>query len=99
ELRARRVAVLRNLGFFVFFAIRIGLIAAHFPLAWFAAAQTLELGFVGAALAWSLRREGLALSVEGGLASECRRLLGESWPLIISGLAVAGFSRLDQVLV
>ena len=77
---------------------KVALICLQAPLIWFAFAVTFEsmlmaLGFVlmytrhGLKVNWVFKKE------------RALRLIRDSWPLILSGVAVAVYMRIDQVLI
>lgn len=78
---------------------RVGLILGGISLiafAWLYALQALALG-VGSLLLFALRRpDGLSLSFSGVRA---RELLAESWPLIVAGVSVTVYMRVDRVML
>jgi PST family polysaccharide transporter len=89
----------KNGAFLVTVLLRVGLILAKAPLVWFAAALTLELAL--AALALVLVYRGTGGTFLGWRPRRLRagRLLRESWPLILSGLAVMLYMRIDQLML
>lgn len=78
---------------------RLVLVAWHAPLIAFAWAAVIEVALAGGLLWWRARRRGLGLAVASGLAANVRRLWGDAWPLLASGLAVAIYMRIDTVML
>ena len=78
--------------------IKVALIVHGAGVAAFAAVVALEAAANAAALTLAFRRHG-----EGGPWSfdrtEAARLLAQSWPLMLSGLAVMVYMRIDQLMV
>ena len=99
EMRVRRVAVIRTVAFLVFAGLRLGLIALGMSVEYFAAALVAEQITVALLLGWIARQEGVGWSIGTASWAEARRQLSQSWPLVLSGLAVACYSRLDRVLI
>jgi len=69
------------------------------PLFWFALSNFLNIALTGVLLAGCYRYQGqtlTALKVSGGIA---KSLLSDSWPLILSGLAIMVFMKIDQVMI
>ena len=77
---------------------KIALICYRAPLVWFAFAVTLEsmlmaLGFV---LVYKRQGSGSSWTFRKNMAF---RLLRDAWPLMLSAVAVAVYTRIDQVLI
>jgi PST family polysaccharide transporter len=80
-------------------AARLALVAGRAPLLAFAWVGVAEVALAGSLLWWRARRRGLGLAVAVGLAANVRRLWGDAWPLLASGLAVAVYMRIDAVML
>ncbi len=80
-------------------AARLALVAWRAPLVAFAWVMVGEVVAASAILWWRARRRGLGLAVASGLAASVRRLWGDAWPLLASGLAVAVYMRIDTVML
>jgi O-antigen/teichoic acid export membrane protein len=74
------------------------LIWFHASLIWFAFAVTLESVFVALGFVLIYTRQGLRMSWTFK-KDRALRLLRDSWPLILSGVAIAIYMRIDQVLI
>lgn len=99
QMRVRRIAVIRASAFLVFAGLRLGLIAFGMPVEYFAAALVGEQVTVALLLYWIARQEGVGGSIGAASWAEVRRQLSQSWPVVVSGLAVACYTRLDRVLI
>jgi PST family polysaccharide transporter len=80
-------------------AIKIGLVAARAPLILFAAALALDAVFAAIALAIMYHRRGEHMRNWSVSREIARNILRDSWPLILSGILVAIYMRVEQVLV
>jgi PST family polysaccharide transporter len=95
-----RPAVLAvNAAFFAATLLRLGLLAAQAPLVWFGATLVFEAALAAALLIRAARRGGVALSGWRYDAGTARRLIAQSWPLLLSGMAVMVYMRIDQVML
>lgn len=99
RVAARDAVLARTLAFLLAALLRVGLIVAGAPLLAFAAAYVAE-ALLGAAavLAAYTRRGGRPLAWRPSL-ERARRLLADSWPLILGGLLVNAYLRIDQVML
>lgn len=89
----------RTLAFAITAGLRLLLVAVHAPLVAFAWAAFLE-AVLGAAAIWiACRFQEMKLSRWRFDSSLARRLLLESWPLILSGMVIMIYMRLDQVML
>lgn len=79
--------------------VKLWLVWAQAPLAWFAAAVVLDALLAAAALTWMFHQRGERLRRWRLTRAMTRTLLRDSWPLIISGLLIALYMRLEQLLV
>lgn len=80
-------------------AVRVALILRDATVVAFAAAVMLEAILLAAGLAWFYRRQERTRERWRFSRARARALLGESWPMIVSAVAIAGSMRLDQVLL
>jgi PST family polysaccharide transporter len=90
---AKGVMVLLGAG------VKLGLVAVGAPLYWFALAVVLDAVLAAAALQWVFRRHEGQLHVSEASWLEARRLVRESWPLVLSGILVALYVRCERLLV
>ena len=91
--------IAKNASLFIVSLGRVAAILLHAPVVAFAALFTLDILLSAVGIAWIYQRHGnrlLALRFSRGSAVH---LLRESWPLIISSVAVVAYSRLDQVML
>jgi PST family polysaccharide transporter len=99
QVRSKYAVVARNAGFLVVSAVRVGLILAVANVIAFAGAVALEalLAAMGLALAYRLSGERFGTwRVTRGRAAE---LLRTSWPLVLSGVAITVYMRIDQIML
>ena len=97
--QVRPVVIMRNVAFLTAAAAKIAAILLGAPLMVFAGLITFEFALVGIALYVYSRRLELGLTLANASLPEARRLLGESWPLIVRLLAIGIYMRIDQVII
>jgi PST family polysaccharide transporter len=99
QMRPAPVVIVRVISLVLFVAVRIWMVTAEAPVAWFAAAVTAEAG-VSALLFWQLSRSGARrLRILAADRHEMRQLLLSSWPLAVSSLSILLYMRIDQVML
>ena len=99
RVESRWVIYARNAAFVVVSTIRILLILNHATLIAFAWAASLEtvLGAVGLIIAYRANGQHV-LSWNSGV-SHLIKLMSDSWPLALAGMAVAVYLRIDQIML
>lgn len=99
RVQSRYTVMARNAAFLAMLAVRVMLILGEAGVEAFAWAASAELALAALALALSYRWQGLVWSALQPRLSRMRALLAESWPLMVSGLAVLVYMRIDQVML
>lgn len=99
EVRAHRAVVARTLAFALASALRLTLLVVHAPPVAFAWAFAAEAAFASLALALAYRTEPGRPPWLTPTLSRAGVLLRESWPNIVSGLAMMAYMKLDRVLL
>lgn len=99
QTQARYAVYARGAAFLLASALRVALIVAQAPLAAFLWVNLAELLLSGVALAVALQTRGMPLRSWRFQPGEARRLLGASWPLLFSGLAVMVYMKVDLVML
>lgn len=79
--------------------LRLLLIWGGAALVWFGVAVVFETVLAWLILGWFARRQQVSWWVGRYSASEARRLLGESWPLLVAGAAVLIYMKIDLVML
>lgn len=99
RMQSRYTVIAQNTAFLLSSAGRVILILNHAPLPLFAALIIIDLGVSSVILARTSAKLGCPVSAwrwDGALAGD---LLSRSWPLLLSGLAVIIYLKIDQVMV
>jgi O-antigen/teichoic acid export membrane protein len=99
QVKGRTAAQVNMVQVAIASAFRLGLIAIHAPLIWFAWAYIVEslAAVVGYVLAY--RRGGSSIRNWRFEKRTALYLLSQSWPLIIYGLALYVQAKIDQVMI
>jgi PST family polysaccharide transporter len=99
QVQSKYTVYARNGAFVVGVGAKISLILAGAPLAVFAAATSAELALSAAGLAFWYVRRGERIRGWRVDGARVRRLLSDSWPLILSGMAIMVYMRIDQLML
>jgi PST family polysaccharide transporter len=99
RLRSRYSVYARNAGFVVMSLARVGLILAGAPLIAFAVTSLIEAILAAAGLAVYYVKDGNSFSRWRSSAGKRRYLLKESWPLLLQGIVIMVYMRIDQILL
>ncbi len=95
-----RYAVLAKLAALIVIPlVKIGMIMAGAPVVWFAAAYTAEAALVALGLVITYHITGQSILRWRFRLAVAQRLLADSWPLLVSNLAIVVSMRIDQVLI
>lgn len=98
QSQSRRTVVAKMVAYVTSNGLRAALILGNAPLAAFAAVVAFESFLAAVALfgVYRLQRGPQAWTV---LSSQVRSLLGEGWPMMLSGISIAVYMRVDQLLI
>jgi PST family polysaccharide transporter len=99
EVASKYVVLARLSAFAVCSLARIMLILLAAGLVAFGAMITVEAALAALGLVLVYRRCGGSLDLWSRRASRARALLGEGWPLMFSGVAIAIYMQIDQVML
>jgi O-antigen/teichoic acid export membrane protein len=99
QVKGRTAAQVNMLQVLIASAFRLGLVVIHAPLVWFAWSYVVEVaaGVVGYLIAY--KRDGSTWRDWRFSKSVALYLLGQSWPLVIYGLALYVQAKIDQVMI
>jgi PST family polysaccharide transporter len=89
----------QNGSFLVFAAVKVALILGNAPLLAFAWATLAEAALVALLLLAMLSVRGLALRKLKVSLSRAKVLLEDSWPLMLSGIAITVYMKIDQIML
>ncbi len=98
QSQSRRTVLAKSIAYLASNGIKVALILNDAPLAAFAAVMAVDGLAAAVGLTLAYRRapcEGLWIRT----ANTARLLLSESWPLILSGLSIIVYMRIDQIMI
>jgi O-antigen/teichoic acid export membrane protein len=99
QVHSRPVVWLKNAVLTTFAPVTLALIWWQAPVTAFAWANAAQAALLAAGLAWLLLRQRVSL---GGLSvvwSRALALLANSWPLLLSSVAIVIYMKIDQVML
>ena len=99
QVQSKYVVWMENGLFLVFAAIKIVLIVAEAPLLAFIWALFAEGLLVSTGLMIVYARQGGEIRAWRAQISRVKNLIKDSWPLILSGLAIMVYMRIDQIML
>ncbi|OCQ92135.1 O-unit flippase [Oscillatoriales cyanobacterium USR001] len=99
QVQSKYTVLAKNSVSFFVAAVRIGLVTIKAPLLAFAGIRLVEVVLVGIAYIYFYRLTGNQIKLWRFSWERCRELLSESWPIVLSGLAVYVYSKTDQVML
>lgn len=99
RIDARPIVVARNISFVAFALLRACLVLLRAPLVWFAWAIVGEAALAALLMARRSRAEGFGVELRSARWQEVRSLAVTGWPLVIAGLSVSVYMRVDQVML
>jgi len=98
QTQSRRTVLAKLVSMLVSNGVRIGLILRHAPLEAFAAIQLVEVALGALCLGIAYRRFP-ACATWGATIGTGKKLLLESWPLLLGGISVAIYMRINQLML
>jgi PST family polysaccharide transporter len=99
KVTARYTVWVENGAFLCFALVRVALILAHAPLIGFLWAVLFENALVAIGLVWIYRQKRGTLPRWQVSLNRARSLLWDAWPVMLSGLAVMLYMRIDQIML
>ncbi|TAE96381.1 MAG: flippase [Oscillatoriales cyanobacterium] len=99
QVQSKYTVVAKNCVSLLVAGLRIGLIQLKAPLIAFAWIRLGEVALAGLAIAIVYQSKGNDLKLWRVSWQRGKELLHESWPLVLSGLAVFIYSKIDQIML
>ncbi len=99
KVQVKYSAVVQFIALIISSIIKIILIIAKAPLIYFAIILSLESLFIGIGFVFAYKGRGLKLFKWKFNKNVAVSLLKDSWPLILSGLVIAVYMKIDQVMI
>jgi polysaccharide transporter, PST family len=99
HLRAKYSVIVQTISLAIGAVLRLWFVLSGAALVWFAVALVVEALVAVVGLRVAARSAGLRFSWAAARATEMRGLLRQSWPLILAGLAVVVYMKIDEVML
>jgi len=99
QVRSKHVVYARSLAFLTISLVKIALILLHAPLVTFALAGFCEVAIATAGLIIAYKRNGQYIRAWSASSARIKKLLTNSWPLILGGVFLSIHARIDQVML
>jgi len=99
QLQSKYTAICSNIVVFLFFLAKIILVILHGSLITLTLILTLEIIFSSVGLFITYKLLGFTLRSWRFSSRIALSLLKDSWPLILSGLAIMVYMRIDQIMI
>lgn len=99
QVQSKYTVIAKNLAFIIITFVKITLIQVNAPLIAFAWAGLIESGLGAVGLAINYRVQGYSLWVWRWSLTRAIALLKESWALMLSGLTIMIYMRIDQLML
>ncbi len=99
QVQSKYTVWVQNSVFLVFAAVKVGLILLEAPLSAFVWAMLAEAAVVAAILLLVLNLRGPRIKQLQASIGRAKTLLKDSWPLILSGIAIMVYMKIDQIML
>lgn len=99
QVKAKFSGLSNSIGILISAVSKISFILADFSVIWFAIAILIEQVAIAFFLVYFYIRNGLSFLKWKFSMDTLKRLMRDSWPLLFSGMAVAVFMKIDQVMI
>jgi len=99
QVQSKYIMQVQITGNLVSAAIKIGLIFLHMPLIWFVYAYTLDFLLISLGDYFTYQRKGRSIFNWSYNSKLAKKLLKYSWPLIVSGIMVALYMKIDVIML
>lgn len=99
QLQAKNTLLAKRSAYIFISIVKIILILQKAPLIWFAVVMTAETALAGLGLVIAYQTQGYAIQAWRNNYQKAKNLLVDSWPLLLSGLTVYIYSKIDQVML
>ena len=99
QVQSKYTVIAKNTAFVIISLVKVALISIHAPLIAFAWTALGEVGLGALGLIISYRVRGYSPWLWPWSSPLAKTLLKESWPLILSGLTIMIYMRIDQIML
>lgn len=99
QVKSKYTVLAKNSAFIILAFVKITLINLHAPLLAFAWATLAEVIVGAVSLIIAYQWQGYSLKLWQWSLSLAKKLLKESWPLILSGITIILYMKIDQIML
>lgn len=99
KVQSKFTVWVQNSAFVVFAIIKVLLIYNKAPVMYFIWAMLGEAIVVAVVLLWVMHAYGISLVLLSVSVERAKELLKDSWPLILSGISIMIYMRIDQIML
>jgi polysaccharide transporter, PST family len=99
QVQSKYTVIAKNIAFILTSLVRIGLIWSKAALIAFAMTGILEAGLGALGLVILFKAKGNTIQLLQWSTPLAKKLLRESWPLILSGISIMIYMRIDQIML
>ena len=99
QIRSKHTVLIENAAFLLFAAVKVALITFKAPLIAFVWIVLAEAVLVAVCMLYMYMKRVSHLRAWKFSGGRARELIGDSWPYILSGVAVMLYMRIDQIML
>lgn len=99
QVQSKYPVFARNIAFIIIALVKVYLIQIQAPLIAFVWTALAEISLAGIGLAITYRLKGFSIRLWRWSFSLAKKLLKESWPLILSGFTIMIYMKIDQIML
>lgn len=99
KVQSKFVVYAKNSAFIIASIVRVAMVVTKAPVVAFAAANSLEFGLAAVGLCYVYRNNGQHISKWRVRLELARKLLADSWPLVLSSVIFMVYLRIDQIML
>ncbi|MEJ5263409.1 MAG: flippase [Ignavibacterium sp.] len=99
KVQAKYNVIAQSSSFFVASILKILLVIFNQPLMYFAVVQSLEMVFLAVGYYFVYTKNGFSITQWKFTKHLAKSLLKDSWPLVLSGVVIAIYMKIDQVMI
>jgi O-antigen/teichoic acid export membrane protein len=99
RVEAKFNVIAQSSSFFIAALLKVLIVFLNKPLIYFAVVQSIESLFLAVGYYFVYRKNNLIISTWKYDSTVAQSLLKDSWPLVLSGVVIAIYMKIDQVMI
>jgi O-antigen/teichoic acid export membrane protein len=99
KVLSKYVVISNTLSLFISSIIKIVLILNNAPLVYFAIVVSVDTFILAVGLIYFYKKQNLGFSTWRFNLEKAKYLLNQSWPMILAGIAISLYMKIDQVMI